>query len=163
MIRRLLRRLGLVPRSDLQRAEEKLRAMRQRLEKTAERLAQATVASAQAHEARREEARRYKSRVAELESARDRQEARARDAAVHASRRIAALEQELRARDAQIEAAAREESLLERRVTSAMEDLAAARASLAGIEVKLDILEGAANVLDARVRPTRRPADNGSR
>lgn len=69
--------------------------------------------------------------------------------------RIAALEQKLRERDRRTEAAAREEATLEARVAEAMRELDRARADLTAVEVKLDILEGAANVLDARLRTAR--------
>lgn len=137
--------------------EEKLRATRDRLEQTTERLAQAAAATKRLEQARREDGKRYKARLAELESGQERRLARAGETAGQAARRIAALEQELRTRDAALAAAAREESLLEQRVTAAMQELEAARESLAAIDVKLDILEGAANVLDRRTRAARSP------
>lgn len=68
---------------------------------------------------------------------------------------------ELRALESTLEAtrrrleeleAGREEAALEARVAAALQDLQAAREALASVEVKLDILEGAANVLDRRTR-----------
>ncbi|OFW04169.1 MAG: hypothetical protein A3I61_09285 [Acidobacteria bacterium RIFCSPLOWO2_02_FULL_68_18] len=151
MLRRFLHRCGLVTRGELHVAEEKLRAARQRLEKVSERLAQATGASERLQQAQRESAERYKTRLAELESEHERRATRAREAAAEASERIATLEQELRRRDAETET----ETLLERRVTTAMHELQVAREALASVDVKLDILEGAANMLDRRMRPGR--------
>lgn len=149
---RILRALGLVSRAEFRAVDEKLRITKQRLTDTSERLAQAAAASDGLQQARREEARRHKSRVAELESEQARRAARASDAAEQASQRIAALEKELRKRDAELEAAVRQETALEQRVAAAIEELRAAREALAAVEVKLDILEGAANVLDRRTR-----------
>jgi chromosome segregation ATPase len=66
--------------------------------------------------------------------------------------RIAALERELQKRDAQVQEMAREAAALEARVNAALHDLDAARQHLALVEAKLNILEGAANVLDTRLR-----------
>jgi chromosome segregation ATPase len=152
VIRRLLRACALVPRAEFRVIEEKLRTARQRLEQTSERLAQAVAASDQLQQRRRDEARQHKSRFAEVEAEHARQAARAKDAAQQASQRIAALEDALRTRDAEREAAGREVTTLEQRVVAAVEELRTAREALAAIEVKLDILEGAANVLDSRTR-----------
>lgn len=153
MIRRLLRTVGLVTSGELSAAEEKVRATRQRLDKTAERLAQVTAASQQARNATREDARRHKARVAQLESEHQRLTAQHREAARAAARRISALEDDVRARDLDLEASLREETRLEQVVAAAQQELVAARAALMTLEVKLDILEGAANVLDRRTRP----------
>jgi chromosome segregation ATPase len=154
-MRGLVRRLGLVTRGELRAAEDKIRTMRQRLEAMAERLAQATSASEQLQQARREETQRYKARLEEVESDHARRAARADEAAARAARRIDALEAQLRTRDAELEAAGREETRLEQEVAAAMRDLQIARETLAVVEVKLDILEGAANVLDHRARAGR--------
>lgn len=153
MIRRLLRAFGLVSRGNVRVVEEKLRAMRQRLDRTSERLARAEAASHALQQTRRDEARRYKALIAALEAEPGRRTARADEAAARASRRIAALEAALQKRDTELEAAAREETRLEQRVAAALEELRTARDALAVVEVKLDILEGAANVLDSRTRP----------
>lgn len=151
-MRPLLRRLGLVTRGELRAAEEKLRGVRQRLDKATERLAEATAASERLQQARREDGQRYKARLAEREADDTRRTAQGKEAAARASKRIAALEHELRRRDAQLEADTRQQATLEEHVASAARNLEVARASLVAIEVKLDILEGAANVLDARMR-----------
>lgn len=155
--------LGLVTRGEFRLVEEKLRTMRQRLDKTTERLAQAAAASDELQGARRADAQRHKARVAELEAEQARRAARASEAADQASRRIAALEQDLRKRDADLAAAAREETRLEQQVSAAIEELRVAREALAAVEVKLNILEGAANVLDSRMRAAWSPDKDGPR
>ena len=153
MIRQVLRRLGLVTRGQLHAVEDKLRGARQRLAEAAAREA-----------ARRDEAKRHKARLTELESEHERRMARSREAASEAANRIAALEgriasleQKSTQRGLRAEAAAREDAALDARVTSAMQELARARGDLVAVEVKLDILEGAANALDARLRTAARP------
>lgn len=133
--------------------EDKLRALRHRLEEAAAREA-----------ARRDEAARDKAQLAELESEHERRMARGRAAAADAANRIAALEGRIASldrkstqRDERADAAAREGAALDARVASAMQELERARGDLAGVEVKLDILEGAANALDARLRTAARP------
>jgi len=155
VIGRLARAVGLVPRGELRRAEEKLVAMRQRLDKTTERLTQTAAASDALRQTRREDAQRYKTRLADLESELARHTARAAGAADRTSRHVAAIEEGLRARDAELRAAVREETRLEQQVAAAMQELQAAREALALVEVKLDILEGAAHVLDSRTRAGR--------
>lgn len=86
---------------------------------------------------------------------REHEAAQAREVAARASRRIAALEEKLRDREAQIAAASQGESALEAQVATALEKVELARGNLLALEVKLDILEGAANVLDRRLRAAR--------
>lgn len=155
MIRRLLRTFGLATRGELRVAEDKLRTLRHRLETTTERLTRSAAAADQMVEARREDAKRYKARIAELEGEHQHRAARARDDAARTTRRIGALEQALRAREDELAAAAREETRLEQCVAAALRELKDARASLAAVEIKLSILESAANVLDRRTRADR--------
>ncbi len=152
MIRRLLRGAGLATRGELDAAEAKLREVRARLEKATARLSEAGAAAERVQESRREEARRFKTRIAELESDQRQHADRHKEAAASASRQIEQLAGELRQRDLHLEASLRQETELERRLAAAQQDLETARASLSAIEVKLDILEGAANVLDVRTR-----------
>ena len=147
-----MHKVGLASRGEYRLVEEKLRATRQRLEKTTERLAKAAAMTERLHQARREDAQRYKARIVELESEKERRAREAQAAAARASQHIASLDEELRKRDAEREAAAREEAPLEERVVAATVELQAVLESLAVIDVKLDILEGAANVLDRRMR-----------
>ena len=153
MIRPLLRRLGLVSRRELRAVEEKLRTARQRLDEATAR-----------ETARRDEAERHKVRLREIESDHERRMRRSQDAAAEAATRIAeleariaSLERKLTQRDERADAAAREEAALDARVAAAMQELERARGDLAAVEVKLDILEGAANALDARLRSAARP------
>jgi chromosome segregation ATPase len=152
VIRRLMHACGLVSRGEFLTVEEKLRAARQRLDLASERLLSATAASDERQASHRDELRKHKERVAALEMEQVRRAERAGEAAEQASRRIAALEEELRSRDAALEAVLRDETVLEQRVAAALQELQLARESLAAVEVKLDILEGAANVLDGRTR-----------
>jgi chromosome segregation ATPase len=155
MIRRLLGAFGLATRAELDATEAKLRSVRQRLEKTTDRMTQATSAAEHEQHARREDGQRHKATLAELESDYERRAARAEEAAAHRASRIATLEEDLRKRDLQREADMRDETMLEQRVAAASQEVQVAHQFLAAIEVKLDILEGAANVLDARVRAAR--------
>jgi chromosome segregation ATPase len=158
-----MRRLGLATRGELRLVEDKLQTIRQRLATSSERLAQLAAAAEQLQEERRENARRYKARIAQLESEQAQRVSRVSDAAHRASQRIAELEEALRTRDAELVAAIRQETVLEQRVASAMRELQVARESLAAIEVKLDILEGAANVLDHRTRADFSAGNDGPR
>jgi chromosome segregation ATPase len=164
MIRKLLHQVGLATRGELHVAGEKLRAARDRLDAAEHRAADATAAAERAQQQWQEEARRFKARIAELEAERERQAARVTEAAAHASRRIAALEEEIQKRDTRFEAEAREQTALEQRVAAATSELEAAQRGLMAIEVKLDILEGAANVLNTRLPiAATRPAGSSQR
>lgn len=152
-MRSLFRRVGLVTLSELQAVEKKLRAARERLDETA---AKST--------ARRDDVDRYKKRVSELEAELDGQSRRHRQESAQAAERIAALErrlagleQKLKEREARADASTRDDAGLEARVTAAMAEFERARGDLASVEVKLNILEGAANALDARLRAAGRP------
>lgn len=152
MIRQLVRRLRLVTRGELLVTQEKLRQVRECLDTTPERLARATAASERLQRDQREAAQRHEERLAALASEHERRLTRAGEAAAHASGRIAALEQEVQKRDGQLEVMAREAATLEARVAAALQDLDVARQHLLVVEVKLNILEGAANMLDTRLR-----------
>ena len=141
MIRQIAGRFGYVGRDDLDAAKKKLRDVRQRLEKVTRLLERETMATKQLRaeierlqKERRDETERHDARLAHL-------------AAKH--------EEQLRERDARIEAVLREGQTMEQRVAAATNDVGRARDYLSAIEVKLDILEGAANVLDQRLRAVR--------
>lgn len=163
MIRRVLRAVGLATTGELHVVEAKLRDVRARLDKATARLAEATTTAQRLQETRREESRRFKARLAELESDQQRQADRHKETTARASRQVAQLTEALRQRDLQLEASLRQETRLEQQVAAAKQDLETARASLSAIEVKLDILEGAANVLDLRTRAARPHPGDGSR
>jgi chromosome segregation ATPase len=155
VIRRLVRKLGFVTLGELLVTQEKLRQVRQQLDTATDRVARAAAAREQLKRARREEEQRHKDKLAEMASEHERRRSRIREAAADASKRIAALEEQLRKRDLQAEATAREAATVDAGVVAAVQDLDLARQHLMAIEVKLDILEGAANVLDTRVRVAR--------
>jgi chromosome segregation ATPase len=155
MIGRVLHRFGLATRGEVRALEAKLETARQRLDKTTSRLAEASASSERLQTRRTEDARKFKDRIAELEADAERRARLAKEAAEQASTRIAALEAELRQRDLNRESETRQETAFETQVATAARELAAARDSLVAIEVKLDILEGAANTLDARLRTTK--------
>jgi chromosome segregation ATPase len=144
MLTRWFDRWGYVRRELLETATAELQAARAQL--TAE------VQQAQGH---------IKKATRALEQSR-RETAEWKASASEADKRIAALERELkRARkfDRQWEreqerdvARARQLEELRTRLETAQHELAGAREHLALVEVKLDIVEGAANVLDARIR-----------
>jgi chromosome segregation ATPase len=163
MLGRLLRTIGLATRGELHAVEEKLRTTRQRLDKSNERLAGATAGSAKLEQARREEGQRYKAKLAERDSEEARRATQSKEALTRASQRIAALEQELKARDAELDAEMRQQTAFEAQVEASTRELELARGSLVSFEVKLDILEGAANTLDARLRAIPPVAGDGSR
>jgi hypothetical protein len=77
---------------------------------------------------------------------------RNRDAVARAYRHMALLERKLRDRESQLAATNSEEAALGAQVAAGMEALDVARGELHVIGMKLDILEGAANVLDRRLR-----------
>lgn len=162
MIERLAFRLGFVPRPALEAAKEKLRAVRQQLEKTKRQVADATAAVEQLKKARRDDGQRHEARLAAVVSEHEERLANATaELNAKASKQIAKLEEELRKRDERLEAALRGGQALEEQTAAAGHELELARAYLMAIEVKLDILEGAANVLDARLRAGRAPAGDG--
>lgn len=139
----------------LKATEEKLDQVRQRLDKTSRLLEQATTASGQLEAMLRDEAKRNEAKMSKLAADHERRVTKNADAA---SRQIAELEEQVRQRDAKLEDVLRDSQSMETRVTAATHDLDIAREYLMGIEVKLDILEGAANVLDTRLRTLRTPA-----
>jgi chromosome segregation protein len=129
-VNRVLNTLGLVRTAVLAAAEERLRKADARIAKASEQL-----------EASRAEARDWKTKAGEAE------------------RRAGELEKELAAQTARFEKAradaahhADARARLRDRLRETDRDLAVARDHLMAIEVKLDILEGAANALDARTR-----------
>ncbi len=133
----LLNAFGLVPSARLTAANERLRKLEARVETLSQKLADAQ-ADARTWQVKAEEARKRATGV-EAEAARELQ---------RAEKARAEIEKE----------AAREKKrgvdvpALERRLDGAEQDLALARDHLMAIEVKLDILEGAATVLDRRTR-----------
>ena len=144
MLRRVAHRLGYVPREELTTARDKLQEVRRKLEKTAEALTRATAAAEQVQqlkeqlkEERDNGEQRYDALLARFEKVQQQR--------VTQTSRLATLEHELHERQATVTA-------VEARVTSASADVEDARDVLMAVEVKLDILEGAANVLDRRLR-----------
>jgi len=87
--------------------------------------------------ARQDDQRRYDALLRQLANVQERR--------VNQATRLAAFEQELRDRQTEV-------GSLGSRLSAAGDELEQARDVLLGIEVKLDILEGAANVLDRRLR-----------
>ena len=155
MIRRLIRQAGLVSQGELRATQDKLRQVRERLERTLLQVTDATAAAALDKRGHAEEIRRYAQKLATLNAEHEREVSRTRDAAAKAAQRVAELEEELRRRDAGLADAAREAASLEARVEAATQDLERAREHLRSFEMKLSILEGAANVLDLRLRAAR--------
>jgi chromosome segregation ATPase len=131
--------------------------LQERLDAATERVAQVSAVAEELKRARREEAQQYKATLAELTAEHERRLSRAREAASATANRIAALEQQLRTRDSELEAAAREALVLDKRVAAALHDLDVAHQQLMVVDVKLNILEGAANMLDRRLRAAQGP------
>ena len=77
---------------------------------------------------------------------------RERSEARRAVRKIEDLQQRLQESEDRVVSAAQEASMLEARVTAAVQDFEASRRHLQIIEMKLNILESAANILDQRLR-----------
>jgi chromosome segregation ATPase len=133
----LLNAIGLVSSARLASASDRVRTLESRIEALTGKLAEVQ-ADVRTWQAKAEEAR---TRVKEIEQEAARERKRA-------ARARAEIEKE----------AAREKTravdvpALERRLEDAERDLADARNLLMAIEVKLDILEGAATVLDRRTR-----------
>jgi chromosome segregation ATPase len=139
----------------LKAAEEKIGNLRLRLEAASRDLEKAAAACKRTDEASRHEAARLDAKLAKVTA--DHERRLAKNTEGHA-KQVSDLEEQVRERDAKLEAALREGASMEARVAAATHDLEIAREYLMGIEVKLDILEGAANVLDARLRTLRPPA-----
>lgn len=133
----LLNALGLVSSARLAAASERVRKLESRVETLSQKLAEAQ-ADVREWQVKADEARK---RVKEIEA--------------DATRKVQRVEKSLEEREKQI---AREKKgaidvpALEHRLDAAEQDLADARDNLMAIEVKLDILEGAATVLDRRTR-----------
>jgi hypothetical protein len=152
MLRPLLRALGLTTVGELRLVHDKLHSTRERLDKATAQAAEAAASAERAQQARREDAQRHKAALAQREAEYANRIAESKEALGDALRRVAALEELGRKRDTQFETEMRQQTTLEEQVAAAARDLAIARDSLVAIDVKLDILEGAANVLDARTR-----------
>jgi len=144
MVRRMLRSLGLVRVGRLTNAEERVRKAEARSTKQAHSVEEAREearAWRQKFEKAREELPPWKQRVEEAQKALKREEhARARD-----SERFEKVKSAFGRRAIDVEA-------LQKRLAETERELVVAREHLMAVEVKLDILEGAANVLDARTR-----------
>ena len=137
MVKRLLRRIGLVPLAKYQKVSSDLAVWQGRAKKFSDEM-----------ERLKTEVRTRETSLGALnkelrESRRQTQEAMARldKLKLDVDRKVAARQQ----RDDAI-------TELQRKLAAAEHDLATARESLMAVEVKLDILEGAANVLDVRTR-----------
>ena len=157
MIRALLRKAGLVSRGELSATQDKLRQVREKLALTHQQVKDATAAAALDKRGHAEDIQRHAQKLTALKAEHDREDSRLRDAAAKASHRVAELEGELRRRDVELEALAGEAASLGARVEVATQDLERAREHLRAVEMKLNILEGAGNVLDTRLRAVRQP------
>ena len=137
MVKRLLRRIGLVPLTKYQKVSSDLAVWQGRAKKFSDEM-----------ERLKTEVRTRETSLGALnkelrESRRQTQDAVARldKLKLDIDRKVAGRQQR---DDAIVE--------LQRKLAAAEHDLATARESLMAVEVKLDILEGAANVLDVRTR-----------
>ena len=153
MLRGLAQRLGYVPRRELTTTRQKLDQLRDQFDTARQQLAEKTIEVKQLRAAVdkleknwREEHRRYEALVARFAEAQERR--------VVQAGQLAAREQDLRDRLSEITA-------IETRIARTADDVEVARDTLASVEVKLDILEGAANVLDRRLRTLTTPDGNG--
>ncbi|MGE0447345.1 MAG: hypothetical protein AB7P99_19135 [Vicinamibacterales bacterium] len=135
----LLHAIGLVRTPVLAAAEERVRKAEARLARLAEQL-----------ETAKGESRAWKAKAEDAER-------RAADLARELAHQTERLEKTRADLAHHVDARAR----LRQRITDTDRDLAVARDHLMAIEVKLDILEGAANVLDARTRGLAAPAPEG--
>lgn len=141
----VLRALGLVPAARLMEAVERLRKSESRVESVSRKLEEVLSESC-ALRTKLEEAHR-----------------RLKDAEDHAARetqRFRKLEADAARQAARERKRAVDVPALESRLDNAERDLTVAREHLMAVEVKLDILEGAATVLDSRTRKLlAQPAD----
>lgn len=153
MLRGLVYRLGYVPGAVAQAKEEKLRA---REEKLREQLRAMQEERQREAEARRDDSRQHEIGMAKLVSEHERRLAKATEEISKSARQRAAFEERL-------EATVREGQAMAERVEVATRELVIAREHLMAIEVKLDILEGAANVLDGRLRAARAQSEGQRR
>jgi chromosome segregation ATPase len=133
----LLQALGLVPSARLAAANERLRKLESKVETLSEKLSDART-DARTWQVKAEEARQ---RAKEIESEARRELQRAEKVRAEIEKEAA------REKKRSIDVPA-----LEHRLDGAEQNLAVARDQLMAIEVKLDILEGAATVLDGRTR-----------
>lgn len=163
MIRRPLRSAGLASRGELAATQDKLRQVRETLERTQQQVKAAAAAAALDKRGHAGEIQRYAQKLATLNAEHERETSRLSAAAAKASQRVAALEAELRRRDVELEATAGEVANLEARVEEATQDLERAREHLLAVEMKLNILEGAGNVLDTRLRAVRQAVTDDPR
>lgn len=144
MLRRVAHWLGYVPREELTTTRQKLEHLRQQVDAARRQLAEKTAEVKQLRAAadllqksRRDEQQRYEALLARFAAVQGRRVAQ--------TAQLAAREQGLRDRLSEIAA-------IDARVVRTADDVELARDVLASVEVKLDILEGAANVLDRRLR-----------
>lgn len=163
MIRLLVRKLGFVTTGELLATQEKLRQVRERLAEASSQLARVTAASDKQRRSWEEKSQEFKNTVADLTSKHERLASEYKEAAAISSRRMASLEQGVRERDAAIESAAHESAHVEAQMVAALRDLDRTRQQLLAMEAKLNILEAAANTLDARVRAARELTPDASR
>ena len=167
MLSRILARLGLVPLARYRKAAEDSKKWESRTQRLSEELTRVraevsawrskTEEAAKTLKHSRNEAERDAERFKKLRLEVEKKSAEAKEKAGQAdARRIAQIAQEER-RVAMLEE-------LQRRLVTAERELTIARENLMAVEVKLDILEGAANVLDARSRDAlmRRGAETGA-
>lgn len=133
----LLNALGLVRSARLAAASERFRTLESRVETLTQKLADAQ-ADARAWQVKAEEARK---RAKEIEA----------DAAREV-RRVQRAREEIEKQIVREKKRAIDVPALEQQLETAERELALARDQMMAIEVKLDILEGAATVLDRRTR-----------
>jgi chromosome segregation ATPase len=163
VIRLIVRKLGFVTTGELLATQEKLRQVRQRLAEVSSQLARLTAVSEKERRSWAERSLAFKNKVADLTSTHERLASEYKKAAAVSSRRIASLEQGVRERDAAIEAAALESGHIEAQLIAALDEFDRTRRRLLAMEAKLNVLEAAANTLDARLRATNALTPDASR
>lgn len=164
---RVLKALGLVPVGRYTTVVQQLHATQQRIKKmggeidSLRRVETRNKQLSNLVDEAREQARDWKSKVAEAEKRIQQAELEMR----HHAQRIQKLQTQIERTAERYERRAKDLDVWQKRLREAEHELTVAREHLMTIEVKLDILEGAANVLDGRMRqvlapetaPTRAP------
>lgn len=152
MLSGLLSRLGLVRRVAYQKAAEDLKKTQSRCDKFR---ADSDALRVQLQAARERAGQTASALKRAQQDLRERDERAARSKADLERKRKEMAEKFERDQQRRLEIERKQQTELEglqQRLATAEQDLAIARENLMAVEVKLDILEGAANVLDARVR-----------
>jgi chromosome segregation ATPase len=152
MLRQLLSSFGLVRRAQYQAAVDRARKLEERM-----------AALTEARDACRKDVASWKKRAEETARSLSRAKEDAAHHAARAQKLQARLEKEVtrleehvardrRRHEMKDQVYSTELETLKHRLDSTQRDLTATRESLMTVDVKLDILEGAANVLDVRTR-----------